>query len=76
MVLSGDPFAPGNDAEDPFLSTLKPAVSGTDPFKGTSDGKDPFTFSGDSFGAITVSVEVMCEGDMKWCLRVLCEGDV
>lgn len=64
VALSGDPFAPGNDADDPFLSTLKPAVSGTDPFKGTSDGKDPFTFSGDSFGAITVSVGVMWEGDM------------
>ena len=63
-AVSGDPFALGNDTEDPFLSTLKPAGSGADPFKGTSDGKDPFAFSGDSFGGTTVSVGVTCEGDV------------
>ena len=65
--LPGDPFALGDNSEDPFKTTPKPAVGGADPFKGTTpDGKDPFAFSGNSFEGALVSggVRVTCEGDM------------
>ena len=71
-ALSSDPFAMGDNSEDPFKTTPKPAMGGADPFKGSApDGKDPFTFSGNSFGGATVSsgVGVTCEGDV-------CEGDM
>ena len=55
-LLSGDPFTPGDNTDDPFKSTPKQAVVGADPFKSTApDGGDPFAFSGDAFGGTSVS---------------------